>query len=500
MRLTATSTALAAHIDRAAELREGEKVSSEPNRSRQAAEKEQLATRVHAMLDAGVDGDRRPFDQLALDLFAYQYAYNPPYREFCDAKGTSPDNIHTWEEIPAFPTQAFKTEIVATFPLEEAEMTILTSGTTNPNQRGRIFRDELGKQLALTANRVMMDAYLFPDFASGQRCRILILAPSPETAPSMGMALGMEETRERFGTPNSRFLLGRTGLDVKALVDALDQAESDGVPIALIGSTSAYVYFFQACKRKNMYWRLPAGSRVADGGGYRGRFGEVTRADYYRMVEQHLGVPWTHCVNILGMGEAGTNHCDNVLRDCITGRDSGIRHKMPPPWVRIRAVSVEDLSLLPPGEVGLLRHYDLTNLPTVVAVQSDNLGFTDGARGFEIVGRAKVIDGKVSVIPDSEPISPMPSRRIFRLVETYTKFSINFKMGRFAKRDSGGPRAEVESAEPGSVPSCPAVVDDMISAPHDAEAAKRAAHALQVYADLTEAARSQISETKQQKM
>lgn len=462
-----------------------------PSTRVQTAEKERLAEAVMKMLDAGVDGDPSPFDGLALELFAYQYAYNPPYRQFCDAKGASPSTVGRWIDIPAFPTQVFKTEIVATFPLDEAEMTILTSGTTNPNQRGRIFRDALGRELALKANRILMDSYLFPDYESGQRCRILILAPSPETAPSMGMALGMEETRVRFGTDDSRFLLGRTGLDVKALVEALDQAESNGVPIALIGSTSAYVYFFQACKRKNMYWRLPAGSRVADGGGYRGRFGEMTRDDYYRMVEEHLGVPSSHCVNILGMGEAGTNHIDNVLRDCLTGHQTGIRQKIPPPWTRIVAASVEDLSVLPPGEVGLLRHYDLTNLPTVVAVQSDNLGFTDEAGGFEIVGRAKVVEGKVSVIPDSEPITPMPSRRIFRLVETYTKFSIDFKMGRFAKRDEGGSRAEVEAAEPGSVPSCPAVVDDMISAPHDAEAAKRADHALRVYADLTEAAEAE---------
>ena len=63
----------------------------------------------------------------------------------------------------------------------------------------------------------MTEAWLFPDYADGIRCRVLILAPSPEMAPSMGMAIGMDETRKAFGTPDSRFLLEWHGIDVPAL-------------------------------------------------------------------------------------------------------------------------------------------------------------------------------------------------------------------------------------------------------------------------------------------
>jgi len=222
-----------------------------------------------------------------------------------------PGDIDRWEDIPLVYNDVFKTHLVASFPLEKSVMACLTGGTTSLTQRGRIFRDEDGKRLVFSANRVMTGSYLFPDFEAGRRCRILILAPSPEMAPSMGMAIGMEQTRQAFGTPDSMFLLGKSGIHINELLKALRESEASGVPIALIGATSAYVYFFQACRRKKMKFCLPPGSRICDGGGYRGRFGEVTRDDYYAMVQEILGIPNSHCVNVLGEAETATNLFDD---------------------------------------------------------------------------------------------------------------------------------------------------------------------------------------------
>lgn len=386
------------------------------------------------MLAAGIEGDSKPFDQLALDVFAYQYGCNTPYRAFCDALKRQPDNVPTWHDIPAFPNESFKTELVTSFPFDQAVMAQLTSGST-AIVRGQIFRDEIGRALVLEANRVMTAAYLFPDLAQGQRCRVLILAPSPEMAPSMGMAVGMEETRRHFGTPNSRFLLNHGGIDVAALVAALNESEASGVPVAMIGSTSAFVFFFNACRKRGVSFHLPAGSRIGDGGGYRGRFGELTQEDYLALAYSVLGIPAAYCVNVLGMAESATNFFDDTLRCAVTGERAGKRMRRNPPWTRTVAVSLDSLSILPPGEVGLLRHYDVTNLPTVLAVQTDNLGYTDEAGHFQIVGRAQRDQvGKVSRVPSDRTVGPMGDKRIFRLLEAYVNFSIRFKAGRLKPR------------------------------------------------------------------
>ena len=447
-----------------------------------------LTEEILDIIAAGVDAELPNFNDYAMRLFALHFETNKIFREFCDAKKVRLEDVKRWEDVPMVYNDVFKTHLVASFPLEQSVMACLTGGTTSLTQRGRIFRDEDGKRLVFAANRTMTGAYLFPDFEEGRRCRILILAPSPELAPSMGMAIGMEQTRQAFGTPDSMFLLGKTGIDVKGLIKALRESEASGVPVALIGATSAYVYFFQACRRKKMKFHLPPGSRVCDGGGYRGRFGVVTRDDYYAMVTEILDVPNSHCVNVLGEAETATNLFDDSLRRYVKGLPPRKRTRPVPPWSRVLAMHVDDLTPLPDGEVGLLAHWDLANVPTVLAVITDNLGYmTDGGTGCEMVGRAKIENGKVSPLPDEKPVSAMGDSAIFRMLETYVNFSIDLKM-RIAKDPKDvqpSIREEIE-ARPGSVASCPQVVDEILVAQADEEAAKLRDEALNTFRDQTD--------------
>jgi hypothetical protein len=334
---------------------------------------------------------------------------------------------------------------------------------------------------------MMTGSYLFPDFEDGKRCRILILAPSPELAPSMGMAIGMDQTRRAFGTSDSMFLLGKSGIHISKLLKALRESEASGVPVALIGATSAYVYFFQACRRKKMKFCLPPGSRICDGGGYRGRFGPMSREDYYGMVQDILGIPETHCVNVLGEAETATNLFDDSLRRHVKGLPRRKRTRPVPPWSRVRAMSIDDLTPLPDDEVGLFAHWDLANVPTVLAVITDNLGYTtDNGFGCEMVGRAKIEGGKVSPLPDEEAASPMGDSAIFRMLEKYVHFTIDLKM-QMAKDPRAEPsvREEIE-ARPGSVASCPQVVDEILVAQADKESAELRDRSLGAFKDQTD--------------
>src|SRR2546427_2856401 len=43
------------------------------------------------------------FNQLALALFALQFAHVEPYRRFCEARRITPDKIKLWSDIPPVP-------------------------------------------------------------------------------------------------------------------------------------------------------------------------------------------------------------------------------------------------------------------------------------------------------------------------------------------------------------------------------------------------------------
>jgi len=467
-----------------------------------AAERDRLTEEVLGFLKAGVDTEVPDFNTYCLRMFAMQYELNPIFREFCEAKKVKPGDVSRWQDIPMVYNDVFKTHLVASFPLEKSVMACLTGGTTSLTQRGRIFRDEAGQKLVFTANRIMTGSYLFPDFEEGKRCRILILAPSPELAPSMGMAIGIDQTRRHFGTENSMFLLGKSGIHINDLLKALRESEASGIPVAIIGATSAFVYFFQACKRKKMKFKLPPGSRICDGGGYRGRFGKLTRDDYYTMVEETIGIPNSHCVNVLGEAETATNLFDDSLRRCVKGLPAQQRTRPVPPWSRVLAMSIDDLTPLPDGEVGLLAHWDLANVPTVLSVITDNLGYTtDNGRGCEMVGRAKLEGGKVSPLPDETAGSPMGDSMIFRMLERYVNFSIELKMA-MAKDPKVDPSIQEEiEARPGSLPSCPQVVDEILVSQSDREAAELRDEALGAFKDQTDRPMDwYVDEAKKQKL
>lgn len=420
------------------------------------AEKERLASAVQAMIASGPEGDPRPFDALCLDLFQFQYENNAPYRTFCQGHGVEPTRVTHWRDIPAFPTDAFKKELVTSFPLVESVMAQLTRGTT-ANRRGQIFRDAIGRTLIFAANHAMTAAYLFPDFDPTHRCQILILAPSPEMAPSMGMAMGMAMTQKAFGSPDSTFLLDKTGINLKGLLEALEASEQERRPVALIGATGAFVYFFQVCRKKGISFHLPKGSRISDGGGYRGRFGKMDRDDYRNSAQEILNIPDYACINVLGMAESATNYFENSLRAHVLGKSTTSRRMIPPPWTRVTAVHLEDLTPLPPGEVGILCHYDLVNLPTVVAVQSDNLGMVDPEGGFHLIGRAKLENGRASPLPAERAVGPLGDNRLFRFLEHYVNYSIRFKSGRITGRKP----TVTEENMPGACP-CGDVAEKMV--------------------------------------
>ena len=135
---------------------------------------------------------------------------------------------------------------------------------------------------------------------------------------------------------------------------------------------------------------------MADGGGYKGRSRELTKAEFLATAAGTLGVPQEYCVNLLGITELSSLFFDNVLADAMHGRAAS-RRKINAPWTRTRAVDPETLELLPAGEEGLLRHWDLANVASVVALQTDDLGVCFPRRtsaggatgGFEVLGRAR---------------------------------------------------------------------------------------------------------------
>ncbi len=336
---------------------------------------EDISAFIHR--DSEDQNDER-FNELALREFELQYLTIKPYREYCKKRNLSPETISHWEQIPAIPSPELRA-FISSLPFEQAEQVCLTNGNIVPDGRQKIFRDKKAIDLINLSNEILVKSFLFPDV---EQIRILLMLPSPKMAPLMDKAIGLEKVRLKFGTSDSRFLISPIGLDIKALLRGMKESAEAGKPLALIGVTGALIQFLNACEREGIKLYLPQGSRICDLERRRGLFGECPKEDYFKKCKEVLGVGEDSCINVLWICESSTIYFDNALRNHILGKEK-VRCKEIPSWARITAVDTKDFRRLPKGEIGLLRHYDLTN--HAFAVQTANLGF-ETREGFDVIG------------------------------------------------------------------------------------------------------------------
>jgi hypothetical protein len=207
----------------------------------------------------------------------------------------------------------------------------------------------------------------------GGTAPIVALMPSPAEAPHSSLSF-------MLGELGATFVWGDGWIEWLAAQIATQRA-----PCTLFGTAFAWVRFFDAVPER---FGLPAGSIVLETGGFKGRSREVSREELYALFTERLGVPPTHCVSEYGMSEMASQFYDSTLRDYMNGIQRAAR-KVAPPTVRTRLldpVTGEDAAL---SEPGLLTHYDLANLNSVLAIQTEDMGIAakDGD-GFHLIGRA----------------------------------------------------------------------------------------------------------------
>lgn len=342
------------------------------------------------------------FSELSLRLFEYQYNANEPYQKYCSKRGVKPGDIDDWKQIPYVASNAFKELPLCTFPPEDAVKVFVSSGTTDPEKRSKVYLNQVGIDTLYLSLRKSIEPLFF--MSPSEKLHTLLLAPTPDLLPYDAAMLDWPKKiieGHHIGEP--LFLIKREGLDIKFLVERLKQAESDGEPILLFGTTFGYVHFFDYCLANNITFNLPDNSRFLDGAGYKGRSRELSKEDFIELTKKVLGMEPHLMVNNYGMSELQVIFADNVLYNHNRGI-SAPRHKINPPWTRTLVVDPDTLEPLPKGEKGLMRHYNLANMVTVQVLQTDDIGYETGT-GFEVVGRAKGSESRVCSITVEELIT-----------------------------------------------------------------------------------------------
>jgi hypothetical protein len=326
-------------------------------REQYRAEAEELDRRILDFI-ADARADEAAFNALALAIFSHQLRYNAPYAAYAKSLGYGPHSLpHSWREIPAVPAAAFKEATLCTFPAERAALHFVTSGTTQGTGGHHYLETAALYDASLLAG---FERFMLPDRA---RLRYLNLVPDPRERTTSSLGYMMQVVARRYG-----------------FIGDLERACEDGVPVCIAGTAFAFVALLDALAQRGRSFLVPPGSRIMETGGFKGRSRRVEREELYEALAQRLGIATSSIVAEYGMTELCAQYYDTPA-----SRKSRTRVKGHPPWLRALIVDPDGREVAP-GTVGALRHVDLSNRSSVVAVQTEDLAYAY-ADGFVLLGR-----------------------------------------------------------------------------------------------------------------
>ena len=320
---------------------------------------------------------------------------------------------HTRDDLglggyPAVPTAAFKEfEFTSLSPVERT-VVFHSSGTTTHRPSCHFHPDSI--ELYEASALEWFQQHLVPDAdsltaegAKKKRLPFLMLTPPSVQAPNSSLVHMFETVRREFAADDSAFA-GQLVTSGGWMVDRtkawvwLSNAASRSQPVVLLGTAYGFVELLDWMEEKELHVQLASGSRALETGGYKGRTRALPKEELHSLITERLGIPSTRIVSEYGMSELSSQAYDrmaDVERSQFANRNSQIDRRLFrfPPWARQQIVSPETGREVEEGETGLIRVFDLANVRSVLAIQTEDLGVRR-AEGFELLGRAASAEPK----------------------------------------------------------------------------------------------------------
>jgi len=296
------------------------------------------------------------FEQLALDIFRFQYQHSPLYRQYVNALNIVGEQVKKLQQIPFLPISLFKTQQVRTTSFEP-EVVFESSGTT-----GMINSRHEVKSLELYRKSFMKAFELF--YGSVEDWCIIGLLPSYLERQHSSLVVMVDELVKRSKHAASGFYL----YEHDKLQQTLQYLEQQQQKTLLIGVTFGLLDFAEKYPMPLKH------TLVMETGGMKGRREEMTRQEVHAVLENAFSLQNIH--SEYGMTE---------LLSQAYSPGKGIFHC--PPWMKIMVRDENDPLDVKNSGSGVVNVIDLANIYSCAFIATDDLGnvATDGS--FDIQGR-----------------------------------------------------------------------------------------------------------------
>lgn len=307
------------------------------------------------------------FNQLALEIFLFQYTYNDLYKKYVDSIGISTVNVNSPETIPYLPISFFKTHKITTTEFEP-EIIFESSGTTGENTSRHFI-----KSLELYQKSFSETFKLF--YGNPDDWCILGLLPGYLERKNSSLIAMVHELIKKSKNPFSGFYLH----NYDKLYQTLVHKEIIQQPTLLIGVTYALLDFAEKHSMKLQ------NTVVMETGGMKGKREEKTREEVHQFLKAKLGIKAVH--SEYGMTE---------LLSQAYSKGDGIF--CTPPWMKVLVREYNDpfaINSKPKTEKpinGLINVIDFANLYSCSFIATDDVGKIYKNDTFEVLGRRDMSD------------------------------------------------------------------------------------------------------------
>jgi len=362
------------------------------NKHRMNQQLSSFAARMRESINSGFQNEN--FDALALELSALQFKNNSAYRKISEARRLTPDVVKHWTQIPTVPTAAFKELELTSLEAKKRTSVFHSSGTTEQKPSRHFHSAE-----SLAVYEASVISWFLENVPPDLRfaindLRLVCLTPPPTLVPHSSLVYMLDVVRREYALPTSSFIgqLARDGswiLDFVAAYNQMEVVTNSRHPVIMLGTAFSFVHLLDYLSSKDLVFNLPEGSLIMETGGYKNRSRSLPKSELHALITERLGVQRENIICEYGMTELSSQAYDQEVRS----QKSEVRSFHFPPWARAQIISPETNQEVSDGETGLIRIFDLANVFSVAAIQTEDLAIRRGD-GFELIGRAQLAEAR----------------------------------------------------------------------------------------------------------
>ena len=300
--------------------------------------------------------DDKNFEQIAFEVFQFQYINNNIYKSYCDLLKKTPSNIGDISSIPFLPISFFKSHSVIC--TKKYEKVFHSSGTTNENLSKHYVSDIHIYEQSFLKN--FIDNYGDPkDYV------ILGLLPNYMENENSSLIYMVNNLIELSESNDSGFFLKEYDFIIKKM----KSLSRENKKIILVGVSYALLDFTE---RKNLNFE---NTIIIETGGMKGRRREMIKKELHETLKERTGLKKIH--SEYGMTE---------LLSQAYSKGDGIFSC--PNWMRVFIRDINDPNFLySNNKSGGINIIDLANINSCSFIATEDMGSLHKNGNFEIMGR-----------------------------------------------------------------------------------------------------------------